>query len=80
MVDKYILFFLLNKINLRLHRYGPAAMVYQIANYTIDAMMHLVLNEFTQPERESKVGVMVSSFLFCFSFQVIRTLCDSALA
>jgi len=55
-------------------------MVYQIANYTIDAMMHLVLNEFTQPERESKVGVMVSSFLFCFSFQVIRTLCDSALA
>ena len=55
-------------------------MVYQIANYTIDAMMHLALNEFTQPERDSKVGVMVSSFLFCSSFQVIRTSCDSALA
>ena len=30
-----------------------------MSDYTIQAMLHLVRNEFTTPEREHKLGVMV---------------------
>lgn len=40
-------------------RYGSPLMIYHLANYTLDAMLHLSLNEFTKPEREFKLGVMV---------------------
>ncbi|CAF4300449.1 unnamed protein product, partial [Adineta steineri] len=30
-----------------------------MANYTIQGMIHLVTNEFTTPERERKLGVML---------------------
>ena len=33
--------------------------MYIMANYTVEAMHYLVTNEFTTPEREQKVGVMV---------------------
>ena len=39
-------------------------MAHRMANFTIQAMLHLVINEFTQPEREQKLGVMVSYVLF----------------
>ncbi len=37
-------------------------MTFYLANYTLHAMLHLSMNEFTTPEREQKVGVLVSSF------------------
>lgn len=39
--------------------YGPPSMMYHLANYTLYAMLYLAINEFTRPEREQKVGVMV---------------------
>jgi hypothetical protein len=35
-------------------------MAHRAANFTIQAMLHLAINEFTTPEREQKLGVMVS--------------------
>ena len=39
-------------------------MIYHLANYTLDGMLYLTLNEFTTPEREHKLGVMVELFQF----------------
>lgn len=39
--------------------YGPPLMIHRLANYTLYAMLYLSMNEFTTPEREQKVGVMV---------------------
>jgi hypothetical protein len=41
-------------------RYGPPSMISHLANYTLDAMLYLVVNEFTTPEREQRLGVMVN--------------------
>lgn len=41
-------------------------MAHRMANYTIQAMTHLIINEFTKPEREQKLGVAVS-FNYFFS-------------
>jgi hypothetical protein len=38
-------------------------MIHHLSNYTLHAMLYLSMNEFTTPEREQKLGVMVS---FCF--------------
>jgi hypothetical protein len=38
-------------------------MAHRIANFTIEAMLHLSINEFTTPERESQLGVMVRYFI-----------------
>jgi hypothetical protein len=35
-------------------------MTHRIAYFTLEAMLHLSNNEFTTPEREHKLGVMVS--------------------
>ena len=40
--------------------YGPPSMISHLANYTLDAMLYLAVNEFTTPEREQRLGVMVS--------------------
>jgi len=39
-------------------------MTHHLANYTLQAMLHLAMDEFTTPEREQKLGVMVSDFIF----------------
>jgi len=44
-------------------RYGPPSMAHRIADFTIEAMLHLSMNEFTTPEREFKLGVMVRHFI-----------------
>ncbi|CAF0879088.1 unnamed protein product [Adineta steineri] len=48
-----------NKNGLGSTWYGPPSMIHHMANYTIQAMIHLVTNEFTTPERERKLGVML---------------------
>jgi hypothetical protein len=40
-------------------RYGSPSVMHVTANYTVEAMIYLVDNEFTTPEREQKLGVMV---------------------
>jgi hypothetical protein len=37
-------------------------MIHRMADCTIQAMLYVVINEFTTPEKEGKLGVMVS---FC---------------
>ena len=37
-------------------------MAYRIANYTAEAMIHLAANEFSTPEREQRLGVLVGHF------------------
>ncbi|CAF0823084.1 unnamed protein product [Adineta ricciae] len=39
--------------------YGSPSIIYHMSDYTIQAMLHLVRNEFTTPEREHKLGVML---------------------
>ncbi|CAF3369093.1 unnamed protein product [Rotaria socialis] len=39
--------------------YGSPLMAYRLANYTIQAMLYLNMNEFTKPEREQQLGVML---------------------
>ncbi|CAF0832096.1 unnamed protein product [Rotaria sp. Silwood1] len=39
--------------------YGPSSMAHRLANYTLQAMLYLSINEFTTPEREQKLGVML---------------------
>lgn len=51
-------------------------MIYHLANCTLDAMLHLSMNEFTTPEREQKLGVMVR--LVQFSRLDIYQLCLSS--
>ena len=46
-------------IDYNFNRYGPPSMMHRIADLTIDAMLHLAINEFTTPERQHKLGVMV---------------------
>ncbi|UJR27827.1 hypothetical protein I4U23_009095 [Adineta vaga] len=36
--------------------YGPPRVAQRIANYSLEAMLHLAMNEFTKPEREGKFG------------------------
>ncbi|UJR27808.1 hypothetical protein I4U23_009077 [Adineta vaga] len=48
-----------NKTSLGSTWYGSPSITYQMADYTIQAMIHLVMNEFTIPEREHKLGVML---------------------
>jgi hypothetical protein len=43
-------------------------MIHHLANYTLNAMLYLSMNEFTTPEREQKVGVMVSFIFIVFFF------------
>jgi hypothetical protein len=44
-------------------------MTHHLANYTLHAMLHLSMNEFTTPERQQKVGVMVSVlFVVVFNY------------
>jgi len=43
-------------------------MIHRLANYTLDGMLYLSMNEFTTPEREQKVGVMVSFFFVVFNY------------
>lgn len=38
------------------------------ANYTIQAMLHLTKEEFTTPEREQRLGVMVD-YIFLFKMK-----------
>jgi hypothetical protein len=40
-------------------RYGQPKMVQRVANFTLEAMVYLSKNEFTRPERERKLGVLV---------------------
>jgi len=51
-------------------------MIHRMADCTIQAMLYVVINEFTTPEKEGKLGVMVSFcsielFLFILCFFVI---------
>ncbi|CAF1152521.1 unnamed protein product [Rotaria sordida] len=39
--------------------YGPPSMTHRLANYTLQAMLYLNINEFTTPEREQKLGIML---------------------
>jgi hypothetical protein len=43
-------------------RYGPPSMIHRMTDFTIQAMLYVVINEFTTPEKEGKLGIMVS---FC---------------
>lgn len=47
-------------------RYGPPSMIYRLANYTLEGMLYLSMNEFTTPEREQKLGVMVRPLIYSF--------------
>jgi hypothetical protein len=47
-------------------------MIHRLANYTLDGMLYLSMNEFTTPEREQKVGVMVSFFFFCIELFIFQ--------
>jgi hypothetical protein len=40
-------------------RYGSPYAAYQIADLTLDAMLHLALNEFARVEREQKLATML---------------------
>ena len=42
-------------------RYGSPSIMYRLANYTVEAMLYLSINEFSTPEREQRLGVMVCS-------------------
>lgn len=42
-------------------------MVHRLANYTLQAMLYLNMNEFTTPEREQKLGVLVSFLSFDYT-------------
>ncbi|UJR27828.1 hypothetical protein I4U23_009096 [Adineta vaga] len=39
--------------------YGPPYVAQRIANFTLDAMLHLYINEFTNAEHEQKVGTLL---------------------
>ncbi|CAF4563283.1 unnamed protein product, partial [Rotaria sp. Silwood2] len=39
--------------------YGPPSMANRLANYTLQAMLYLNINEFTTPERQQQLGVML---------------------
>jgi hypothetical protein len=41
-------------------RYGPPLIAQRIANFSLEAMLHLAINEFTTVEREGRLGVLVS--------------------
>jgi hypothetical protein len=43
-------------------RYGPPRIAQRIANFSLEAMLHLAVNEFTEVERQRKLGVLVSLF------------------
>lgn len=54
-------------------RYGPPSMTHRMANFTITAMIHLTMHEFSTPEREQRLGVLVSvlfSEVFFFVFEL----------
>ncbi|CAF4148840.1 unnamed protein product [Rotaria sordida] len=42
--------------------YGSPRVAQRIANFTLEAMLYLSINEFTQPERERKLGILVCCF------------------
>ena len=47
-------------------------MTHHLANYTLQAMVYLAVNEFTTPEREQRLGVLVSyRLLLRFLFHLI---------
>lgn len=46
-------------MSLFFRRYGPPDVAQRIANFSIDAMLYLTIHEFTQPEKEGRLGVMV---------------------
>ncbi|CAF3473895.1 unnamed protein product [Rotaria socialis] len=39
--------------------YGPPRLAQRIANFSLKAMLHLSINEFTEPERQRKMGVLL---------------------
>ncbi|CAF0961643.1 unnamed protein product [Rotaria sordida] len=39
--------------------YGSPRVAQRIANFTLEAMLYLSINEFTQPERERKLGILL---------------------
>lgn len=47
-------------------RYGPPKVAQRVANLSLEAMIHLSIYEFTTPEKEDKLGIMVSSSSICF--------------
>jgi hypothetical protein len=42
--------------------YGSPQIAQRIANFSLEAMLYLAINEFTIPERQDKLGVLVSLF------------------
>jgi hypothetical protein len=47
-----------------LHRYGSPHVAYRVANFTLTAMLHLTMHEFSTPEKQEKCGTQVIKFHF----------------
>lgn len=41
-------------------RYGPPEVAQRIANFSLEAMIYLAINEFTTPEKQGRLGNLVS--------------------